>query len=92
MEKQTLTCPCCGYMTVDEDYDICPICWWQFDPYQHKNPDATGANQISLREAQVNFRTFGAKEERVLSEKRLQQSREDFNLDECWHQLPPNLK
>lgn len=87
METHALTCPCCGYITVDDDYDICPICWWQYDEYQHKYPDKPGANRVSLRDAQANFRVLGAKEEKVLREKLPQESREDFRFDENWHPL-----
>ena len=59
------TCPCCGYKTRGEEqygsYDICPICFWEDDPFQVENPDTDiGANPISLRQAQRNFKEFGA--------------------------------
>jgi hypothetical protein len=58
-------CPCCGYDTFEEEpsgtYDICPICFWEDDPIQLKDPDYEGgANQVSLRQAQINFDNFGA--------------------------------
>ncbi|HEY0735211.1 MAG TPA: CPCC family cysteine-rich protein [Herpetosiphonaceae bacterium] len=58
-------CPCCGYTTLDEPppgtYGICPVCYWEDDAVQYHDPDyAGGANQVSLRQAQANFRTFGA--------------------------------
>lgn len=50
-----------------EIHDICPICFWQDDPNCWNNPDlASGANGISLREAQQNFNKFGACEKNVL--------------------------
>lgn len=57
------TCPCCGYITLSErgGYEICPICFWEDDPYQFSEPDYQGgANRVSLREAQQNFVAFGA--------------------------------
>lgn len=62
------TCPCCGYKTLEEEheYDICPICYWEDDWFQFKHVDETGANNVSLREAQRNYLKFGACEERVL--------------------------
>jgi hypothetical protein len=46
-------------------YDICPICGWEDDPVQLRHPDlAGGANKVSLIEAQRNFMTLGAIEDR----------------------------
>ena len=58
-------CPCCGYLTLDAEapgtYDICPVCFWEDDNVQLHDPDfAGGANSVSLRQAQTNFKTFGA--------------------------------
>lgn len=60
MEKYT--CPCCGYRTLDRfhDYQICTICYWEDDPYQFENIDETGANHVSLRLGQKNYKRFGA--------------------------------
>ncbi|CAH0273161.1 CPCC family cysteine-rich protein [Peribacillus simplex] len=64
------TCPCCGYKTLDEEppgtYDICEICFWEDDGYQYEHPDEDGANYVSFREAQQNFKKIGAKGERSL--------------------------
>jgi hypothetical protein len=58
------TCPCCGYKTIcreDTFYDLCPVCFWETDPYQLANPEYKGgANQSSLMEAQQHFILFGA--------------------------------
>ncbi|GGA24293.1 hypothetical protein FG382_02970 [Psychrobacillus lasiicapitis] len=56
------TCPCCGYRTLngDGEYDICPICYWEDDPFQKENEYETGANQIPLIEAQSNYISYGA--------------------------------
>ncbi|MFD2085415.1 MULTISPECIES: CPCC family cysteine-rich protein [Brevibacillus] len=57
------TCPCCGYKTLchDGEFDICPICFWEDDPFQFMEPDSDrGANKVSLRKAQGNFIRFGA--------------------------------
>lgn len=61
MEK--FTCPCCSYKTLDSggEYDICPICFWEDDPFQFTDPDYDeGANKVSLKEAQKNYTLFGA--------------------------------
>lgn len=62
------TCPCCGYSTMDSDghYDICPICFWEDDPIQKENEYDTGANQIPLIEAQINYIKYGACEKRFV--------------------------
>jgi hypothetical protein len=59
------TCPCCGYKTLKAEppgsFNICPICFWEDDNFQYHHPDvAVGANSVYLREAQSNFKTFGA--------------------------------
>lgn len=52
-------CPCCGCTTLD-DYDICPVCFWEDDPSQYENPDQPGgANGVSLCEAQRSFLESG---------------------------------
>jgi len=62
-------CPCCGYLVFPEppgSYDICPFCFWEDDQLQLEFATtlAGGANQPTLEEAQRNFKTFGACEER----------------------------
>jgi hypothetical protein len=62
------TCPCCGYKTLDDEppgtYNICFICYWEDDGVQFSDPDYEGgANRVSLRKAQINFKKFGACEE-----------------------------
>jgi hypothetical protein len=56
------TCPCCGYKTISDSFEICEICAWEYDPYdQNVNPDhGGGPNRMSLREAQASFRKIGA--------------------------------
>ncbi|WP_083439194.1 CPCC family cysteine-rich protein [Herbaspirillum autotrophicum] len=49
-------CRCCESLVFSEppngDYDICPICYWEDDPFQFEHPDfAGGANASSLNEA-----------------------------------------
>ena len=63
-------CPCCGHKSYFEKpggtYGICQICYWEVDPYQIENPDEdSGANPISLRQAQKNYLDFGACEENM---------------------------
>ena len=57
-------CPCCGYIVFSElpgSYEICPICYWEDDDVQLRQPNmGGGANKVSLVEAQKNFVAFGA--------------------------------
>jgi len=68
MTKQPYTCPCCGYLTLSEfpgSFEICHVCFWEDDPVQILDPwYSGGANKPSLVEAQTNFESFGACDER----------------------------
>lgn len=68
-EHPKYTCPCCGYLTLDEappgSFDICPVCDWEDDRVQFADPDFQGgANEVSLREARRNYEAFGASDKR----------------------------
>jgi len=57
-------CPCCGIFDYEEEiggtYFICPICGWEDDAIQLRNPDYIyGANKYSLYEARINFLKYG---------------------------------
>jgi len=57
---KAITCPCCGYKTLDEIgvYSICLICYWEDDPIQRNDPNYLGgANGVSC---QKNYIEFGA--------------------------------
>ncbi len=58
------TCPCCGYLTIDEppgSYDICHVCFWEDDPVQMLDPwYSGGANRLSLEESQKSVAETGA--------------------------------
>jgi hypothetical protein len=44
-------------------YAICPVCWWEDDDLQFRDPDYQGgANKVSLRQARENFQRYGASE------------------------------
>ena len=58
-------CPCCGFLTLSEPppgtFVICPVCGWEDDSVQFYDPQyACGANAVSLEQARLNFRAFGA--------------------------------
>lgn len=63
----THPCPYCGFLTLNEPppgtYEICPVCWWEDDPVQFRDPSFEGgANWVSLAQARRNYREFGASE------------------------------
>ena len=55
-------CACCGYITISDEHDICPICRWQHDVVQESEPydEGGGANKATLKQGQVNFVRLGA--------------------------------
>jgi hypothetical protein len=68
---QRFFCPCCKYRTLPEQppgtFNVCPVCFWEDERVQFEDPSLRGgANEVSLVEAQENFRRFGAAAERCL--------------------------
>ncbi len=64
---ELFTCQCCGYKTLKEgtrdSYQICKVCFWEDDFVLNEDPDFPGrANNVSLRQAQENFKLFGVSE------------------------------
>ena len=62
-------CPCCGFLTLDEaptdTYAICPVCHWEDDGVQLRDPDYEGgANAVSLNQAKSTFREHGVSDVR----------------------------
>ena len=66
-------CKCCGYYTLMEQpvdpkkhpgtFEICHVCYWEDDSIQYMNPEYSGgANRVSLNQAKINFKKFGAVE------------------------------
>ena len=71
-------CPVCGELTLDEErmFDICPICGWEDDNVQFKDPDFWGgANYFSLNKYRelykkgVNIKEAEEKDQAVRCEK-----------------------
>jgi len=84
------TCSCCGYKTKSTpyfgSYEICPVCFWEDDDSQVENPDmAGGANPMSLRDAQKNFKKVGACEIAMLQH--VVKDRSGYELDSKWKAL-----
>lgn len=68
-DNELFRCPCCGYYTLpgSGQYDICPVCFWEDDPFQEDDPDLEGgANEPSLNECRKNYEVFHACEERYM--------------------------
>ncbi|WP_432210078.1 CPCC family cysteine-rich protein [Marinobacter alkaliphilus] len=57
-------CPCCDYFTLPDgqDYEICPVCFWEDDSFGIEELDAeSGANKgLTIRQARANFAKYGA--------------------------------
>lgn len=55
-------CACCGFFTILELADICPVCFWEENIYQEETDpnDADAPNYISIKDAKKNFKEFGA--------------------------------
>lgn len=68
-DKKIYRCPCCKFRTLHgrgQD-EICPVCFWEDDGEDEADADSVwgGPNgSLSLRQAQSNFKLFGAIEER----------------------------
>ncbi|TAF34698.1 MAG: hydrolase [Cytophagales bacterium] len=64
-------CACCGYYTITEIKETCPVCFWEEDFYQEEQIDDNGGpNLVSLRQSRENFLKFGAIEERFINDVR----------------------
>ncbi len=64
-------CPCCKFVTLGSrgDYEICKVCFWEDDGQDEHDAEIVrgGPNyQLSLRQAQANYKAIGAVEERYL--------------------------
>ena len=68
-------CPCCKFLTLPElgGFALCPVCFWEDDGQTEANADEVrgGPNfDLSLRQAQANFKRFGAMAEHLISKVR----------------------
>ena len=60
-----IKCPVCGYLTISEMWDICPVCFWEYEG--DNETEKTGANHgLSIIEARENYARFGACELEML--------------------------
>ena len=53
-------CACCGFSTIKEIKETCPVCFWEEDSFQEEHIDDDGGpNTLSLRVARKNFKKSG---------------------------------
>jgi len=53
---ESLKCPVCEKHFFIEKYEICPVCSWENDPVQNKDPEFKGgANTLCLKEAREKY-------------------------------------
>lgn len=68
MSEPLAQCDCCDYFTIPDgnDYEICPVCFWEQDAFGIWEPyEPSGANHgLSLYDGRKNFLMFGACEEK----------------------------
>jgi|SRR5579871_163803 len=67
----TYRCPCCKSKTLHGRgaYEGCPVCFWEDDGQDEHDADVVrgGPNgELSLRQAQANYREFGAKHRKYI--------------------------
>ena len=81
-------CPVCGYRVFEEGppgtWDICPICFWEDEPYPLDEPDTVtgGPNKdLSVTRARENFRRFGAYREGIVEHTRAPRADDDRHPD-----------
>lgn len=82
-----ITCPACGYLVFDEppDYEICPVCGWQYDVVDIALGTTTaGPNRIPLVQAQDNFLLYGTADPR---EPRAREAQWEFRRDPVWRRI-----
>lgn len=62
-------CPCCGYYTICNYFEICSVCFWQVDNIGGEDePDVqSGANGITLNQARKNYQAFKSSKERFMN-------------------------
>ena len=83
-------CPCCGYKTFEpgkyNTYNICPICSWEDESLiKTVVEEGGGANNVSLVQAQKNFKDLQS------AEKQTQEFTREAQEDEAQHQNWPWL-
>ncbi len=56
-DTEGMLCPVCGQYSFREPHDICPVCGWEQDGVQQRDPDFEGgANSMSLNQAKAAYK------------------------------------
>lgn len=82
------TCFICGYRTLDErcGWEICPICFWEDDVLVQGDEDrSSGANHMTVVEAQANYSRISAISPEYLD--KVRPPRENEQRDPDWKPL-----
>ena len=49
-------CPICGEHVFEEEFDTCPVCEWQYDELQYKDPTYWGgANDLCINDYKAEW-------------------------------------
>lgn len=57
--RMKMKCPVCGYLTIEEKWDICPVCFWEYEG--DNETEESGANHgLTIAKARENFALLGA--------------------------------
>lgn len=75
LSSSLFVCPCCGYSTIKNLYDICQICFWQDDGVRDQ-ATYSSPNGFTLREGRENFEKYNS----IYSDKKFNSDR--FNMYE----------
>jgi hypothetical protein len=52
-----IKCPVCGKGLIEEWFDVCEVCGWEYDNLQYVKPDFKGgANKMSLNQAREAYK------------------------------------
>ena len=73
MTDRRYECPCCGFRTLTDsnNYEVCPVCFWEDDPVQKEDPHYNGgANSLSLEQARRNYVEISASQGEFLKKVR----------------------
>ena len=86
--SEKVTCYCCGYKTLTEgpdEYDICPVCYWEDDGSGFIGEDSTSNinGGMRLSEAQRNYEKFGAYDPKFRDKVRSPNADEPRDMN--WH-------